>query len=83
MIALMEHFQEVLAKWPSLDDVAADTKANVVAVRKWWQRNAIPSRFWLPLVAGAKQRNIRGITVEALAAIDTATPQRKKRGRAA
>lgn len=65
----MNTHAEILGLWPSLNDVANDVGARIVAVRKWRARNNIPAEYWLPLVQAAHRRNIRGVTLEILARI--------------
>jgi len=62
-------FVDVLALWPSLEAIAEDTGATVVAVRKWRQRNRVPPEFWVALENSAARRKISGITVAQLAAM--------------
>lgn len=65
--------KEVLAAWPSQEELAADIDASLAAIRKWAQRGSIPSEYWLALVTSARGRSIRGVTFAALAAMHART----------
>lgn len=51
-------FRTIISEWPSPDDLAADTKAKPDAVRKWIERNSVPSQYFEPMLAAAKKRRI-------------------------
>jgi hypothetical protein len=57
----------LLALWPSLEAISDDTGASLFAVRKWPQRDRIPSEWWSALVRSAGERGINEVTFEALA----------------
>lgn len=63
----MDDFRAILVKWPSLETLAGDVDATEAAVRKWHQRNTIPSDYWLSVEWAAKRRNIEGVTITVLA----------------
>lgn len=65
----MDSHAEILGLWPSLNDVATDVGARLVAVRKWRARNSIPAEYWLALVQAAERRGISGVTLMLLARI--------------
>jgi hypothetical protein len=54
---------QILSRWPSrqavLDD-ARDAAADLdmFAVHRWFQRGAVPSRYWGALIDGARRRGI-------------------------
>jgi hypothetical protein len=66
-ISVMKDVRHVLKLWPSLQDVADDASVGIEAVKQWPKRGYIPSGRWSLLAKGAKQRGIKGITVEFLA----------------
>ena len=63
--------KELLGLWPkpSLETLAGDIGVSLAAVRKWPQRDRIPSEYWLALVRAAHDRGIRDVTFERLAAM--------------
>ena len=70
---LTSHLQ-IIALWPTADELAAEIGAEPATVRKWRVRRRIPSAFYLPIVAAAKQRGIEGVTAELLLRLETAKP---------
>jgi uncharacterized protein YjcR len=55
---MMESFADVIARWPSIDDLAADLDQKPDTVRKWKQRRNIPADYWLDLIRSARKRRI-------------------------
>jgi len=47
--------------------VAALVEQPLYRVRKWRQRDRIPSPHWLPVIDAARRKRIRGVTLRALA----------------
>lgn len=66
---MADSIRSLLALWPSQEVLAADIGASVSAVRKWAQRESVPSEYWSGLVAAALGRNISGVTLDVLAAL--------------
>lgn len=59
--------------------LAADTQVTDPGVVKQWHlRNSIPAEYWPLMVAGAKQRGIRGIAFDRLASLAAARRQRPR-----
>lgn len=54
--------------WPTVAEFARDVGQNVAAVKKWKQRDSIPSVHWLAVVQAAQSRGIE-ISLNDLAAI--------------
>ena len=54
----MHTFREVIDQWGAIDDLAADIGRKPDTVRKWRQRDRIPSAYWLALLASARRRKI-------------------------
>ena len=48
--------------------VANDLGVTYGTVRSWCSLDSIPSRYWLDIVDAAEARDIKGITLESLAA---------------
>lgn len=51
-------FGELIALWPSRDDLATDLGVKKDRVHKWVQNNTIPAGFWRDLLAAAARRGI-------------------------
>jgi uncharacterized protein YjcR len=60
----------IIALWDSIADLANDVGASVVTVRKWRQRQRIPSAHWSALLKAAAAKN-KPVTFEMLAGGDT------------
>jgi len=56
----------IIGRWPSREELAADVGKNVAAIRMWCHRNSISGKFDVKLVAAAKRRGIY-LTYEELA----------------
>jgi hypothetical protein len=59
-------FRDVIGLWPSKEALAGDVGATIPAVRKWWQRDSIPSEWWSSLT-GTKLARACGIDAGLLA----------------
>lgn len=73
----MHSFQDVIASWPSIADLAADlstpaAKLEPNTVKQWKTRDKIPDEHWLAVAEAAKRRGLKRITVEKLAALSAA-----------
>lgn len=58
----------IIARWPSCSVLAAGLGVKAQTIRKWKQRDRIPSEYWHPLVEAARARGIDGVSLERLAA---------------
>ena len=58
--------RNVIGRWPSREDLAADLNETPASIRMWFHRNRISAKFDVRLVAAAKKRNIF-LTYEELA----------------
>ena len=56
----------IIAKWPSVADFARDLGLNYQTARFMKRRNSIPPRYWRKVAQVAKQRGIKGVSVENL-----------------
>jgi len=61
----MHSFRAVIELWPSREAMAAELGARPQAVSKWWQRNSIPSAWWVLIVASPVAR-AAGVTGDVL-----------------
>lgn len=50
--------RDVVAMWPSRDDLAADCDVEPIAVYRWERRNRIPPHRYRLLLDAAKRRGI-------------------------
>ncbi|WP_299481016.1 carph-isopro domain-containing protein [uncultured Paracoccus sp.] len=64
----MSSFRNVIDEWGGPQRMAADIGASVWAVRKWHQRDSIPSEWWIAIEA-ASERLDHPVTVKDLAEI--------------
>jgi hypothetical protein len=62
----IENFRDVVALWGSPEAMASAIGVKVEAVRKWRQRDSIPSEYWLRIVESAKSTD-KPITADDLA----------------
>ena len=58
--------REILARWPSINELAADIGAPHTRVRKWIERDSVPPEHWNALVRAGKKRRL-GVSLQALA----------------
>jgi hypothetical protein len=58
---------EIIDKWPSLSDFAADLAIPYGTAKAMRRRGSIPASYWAAVVKRAGQRSIDGVTLEALA----------------
>lgn len=65
----METYTDVCALWEDDEALAADVGASEGAVQKWRLRDKIPAGWWQALVDAAVRRNLKGVTLDALAEI--------------
>lgn len=64
----IESFRQVVDLWPSPEILASELGATAFAVRKWKQRDSIPSDWWLGVIEASKKLTLESpITVEFLA----------------
>lgn len=74
-VAAPKTFQDVIELWDTMrqmaDDVfGPDDKKGAPRVRLWRFRDRIPSEHWRAVVAAAKKRRFRHVTLDLLATID-------------
>lgn len=62
----MKH-ADIITKWPSLNDFAADIGVEYGTAKAMRQRSSIPPRYWVTVVTKAYERTIDGITYEVMA----------------
>ena len=64
----VDSFRAVIELWPSTDELAEDVGVGVAAVRKWRQRDRIPSERWKGLL-GTVTAKTAGLTADKLASL--------------
>ncbi len=71
---MLNSFREVIGLWPSLRALSEEPEvgANLMAVRKWQQRDSIPSEEWMGIAKAAQKRGFSEVTIELLAQIKAA-----------
>ena len=71
---MLNSFREVIGLWSSLRALSEEPEvgANLMAVRKWQQRDSIPSEEWIGLAKAAQRRGFGEMTVELLAELKAA-----------
>lgn len=62
----MNGWVNIIDRWPSIRDLAADLNVGEDAVRKWRQRNNIPAEYWSDMSKAAGKRGILLSTDEML-----------------
>ncbi len=72
---MLNSFREVIGLWPSLRALSEEPEvcANLIAVRKWHQRDSLPSEEWMGVAKAAQRRGFDEVTVELLARIKAAS----------
>lgn len=64
---MQRSFADIIGLWESADSAAADIGERPATVRKWKQRNRIPSEYWVAVVTAAQARGFAAVTLELLA----------------
>jgi hypothetical protein len=64
----MQSFRDIIALWPSPEALADEIGEKGWTVRKWKQRDSIPSGRWLAVIEAAAARGAR-VTAEEMARI--------------
>lgn len=59
-------FLDIIAKWPSLADLARDVGLPVKNVRRWHDIGSIPAEWFVTVEAAAARRGIGNVNVESL-----------------
>lgn len=60
----MNSFRDIIAAWPSRQDMADDLGQPIAAINMWHHRDSIPPPYWYMMVAAAKERKIRRVTTD-------------------
>lgn len=62
-------FSDIITRWDTLQDLAADLGLPVKNVRRWQDIGSIPAEWFVAVDAAAKRRGFKGISVVALSRI--------------
>lgn len=65
----MKRFADLIGRWPSITDFAADIGVAAGTARQMKHRDSIDGVYWQAMVEGAARRDIAGVTLETLAMI--------------
>ncbi|MCO6407321.1 hypothetical protein [Hoeflea alexandrii] len=65
----MSNFRNIIEKWPSRGEFAADLGVTPQHATNMYTRDGIPSKYWAALVSSASVRGIDGVTLDDLARI--------------
>jgi hypothetical protein len=65
---------EMIDRWPSLTDFAADLGVEYGTAKQMRRRDSIAARYWLGMEQAAKRRGIEGVTVITLAEAEAVRP---------
>lgn len=78
----MKSVNDLIARWPtpSMATFARDVGVEWMTAHQWRRRRHVPPEYWAQIVACAKARRIKGVSIEALADI---TAQRSRKREAA
>ena len=63
----MKDVADIIAAWPSAEDLARDLGLSGASVRSWKVRQSIPAEKWQGLLSSAQRRGIKGVSLELLA----------------
>jgi len=67
LISIMTTHTDIINEWPSLSDFADDLGVQYGTAKAMRRRGSIPPEHWIVLIARARERKIRGVTLETLA----------------
>lgn len=65
----METFRDIIDRWPSLPEFAADIDVIYVTAQAMHRRDGIDDAYWKAMVEAAQRRGIEGVTLDLLASI--------------
>lgn len=77
----MDTFRDLIARWPSVAEFGREIGVAYQTARKMNDRNSIRNAYWPAVIVAAKQRGIRGVSIEALARMSIGRGERKKSSR--
>lgn len=65
----MHTFGDVIGLWPSVKEFAGDIGITPLLARQMRNRDSISAKYWQRIIDAADERDIPGVTYEALAAL--------------
>lgn len=66
---------EMINAWPSLAVFADDIGVSYGTAKAMRRRGSVPSEYWVAMVSKAPEREVSGVTFEALAAAVAKAPE--------
>ena len=66
---------KIINEWPNLSEFADDLGVPYGTAKAMRRRGSIPTEYWLIVVSKAAEREIDGVTLEALAAAVAKQPE--------
>lgn len=64
--------RELFALWENLSAIAADIGVSYRTVAEWRRQGRVPPHYWGALVLSARQRGVKGVTMNLLKRLPTA-----------
>ncbi len=80
---MIKDFRAVIDLWEPRSRFADDLDEQHGTVRQWYSRNSIPANRWESVVAVARQRGHKQVTLALLAELAASTTRRSHKARAA
>ena len=80
MIPHMKSVEALIALWPapSMATFARDCDVEWMTAHQWRRRRHVPPEYWVQIVASAKARKIKGVSIERLAAISAQRTRKRE-----
>jgi hypothetical protein len=69
----MNTWDDVFSAFNTTAEIAAGLKVPYQTAAAWRRRKSIPSRYWSTLIDRAREKRIPGLTLDALARINTSS----------
>lgn len=66
MLLDMKTHRTLISLWPSLADFAQDLGVSENTAKQMRTRDSVHARYWLAMIAGARERGIEGVSFESL-----------------
>jgi hypothetical protein len=76
----MKSVKDLIALWPapSMATFARDCDVEWMTAHQWRRRKHVPPEYWSRIVANAKARRIKGVSLQALAAISAQRTRKRE-----
>ncbi len=60
------HWSEIIGRWPTAEEFAADVGVKGVTARQWRLRNSVPVAYWPAIIEAADKRGFTDINRDLL-----------------